>query len=81
MGERFSDSLVTAGRSRVPLSELGAGLCNCPAPPQRTPSNTHTHTSDPQGAATNLCKLAPAAGISWFTFEECKYALGVDVRS
>lgn len=34
-----------------------------------------------QGAGTNLCKLAPAAGISWFVFEETKLALGVDVRS
>lgn len=34
-----------------------------------------------KGAATNLFKLAPAAGISWFVFEECKLLLGVDIRS
>ncbi|RMZ52040.1 hypothetical protein APUTEX25_001234 [Auxenochlorella protothecoides] len=32
-----------------------------------------------KGAGTNLCKLAPAAGISWFVFEETKLALGVDI--
>lgn len=34
-----------------------------------------------QGVVPNLFKLAPAAGISWFTFEEVKRLLGVDVRS
>lgn len=34
-----------------------------------------------QGVVPNLLKVAPAAGISWFTFEEVKRALGVDVNS
>lgn len=34
-----------------------------------------------QGVLPNLFKLAPAAGISWFTFEEVKRLLGVDVNS
>lgn len=34
-----------------------------------------------QGALPNLCKLAPAAGISWFVFEKTKMLLGVDARS
>lgn len=34
-----------------------------------------------KGSLTNLCKVAPAAGISWFTFEETKMMMGVDVRS
>lgn len=41
-----------------------------PCPPPRT-----------QGSLPNLFKLAPAAGISWFVFEETKMLLGVDVRS
>ena len=31
-----------------------------------------------QGILPNLAKVAPAAGISWFTFEEVKLLLGVD---
>lgn len=31
-----------------------------------------------KGSMTNLAKLAPAAGISWFVFEESKNMLGVD---
>ncbi len=31
-----------------------------------------------KGSMTNLAKLAPAAGISWFVFEESKSVLGVD---
>lgn len=34
-----------------------------------------------QGVLPNMLKLAPAAGISWFMFEEVKKMLGVDVRS
>lgn len=34
-----------------------------------------------KGSLPNLCKLAPAAGISWFVFEETKHMLGVDARS
>ena len=34
-----------------------------------------------QGVLPNMMKLAPAAGISWFMFEEVKRMLGVDVRS
>ena len=30
---------------------------------------------------TNLLKVAPAAGISWFVFEETKMLMGVDLRS
>jgi solute carrier family 25 phosphate transporter 23/24/25/41 len=37
--------------------------------------------TDAQGVLPNLVKLAPAAGISWFVFEETKLALGVDPRS
>lgn len=33
-----------------------------------------------KGAGTNLMKLAPAAGISWYVFEETKTQLGVDTR-
>ena len=33
-----------------------------------------------KGSMTNLAKLAPAAGISWFVFEESKNMLGVDAR-
>lgn len=29
---------------------------------------------------TNLAKVAPAAGISWLVFEECKNAMTVDAR-
>ena len=35
----------------------------------------------PQGVLPNMMKLAPAAGISWFMFEEVKRRLGVDIRS
>ena len=31
-----------------------------------------------QGIIPNLAKVAPAAGISWFVFEEVKLVLGVD---
>jgi solute carrier family 25 (mitochondrial phosphate transporter), member 23/24/25/41 len=34
-----------------------------------------------KGVLPNLLKLAPAAGISWFVFEEVKRVLGVDPRS
>ncbi|KAG1666237.1 hypothetical protein FOA52_011539 [Chlamydomonas sp. UWO 241] len=34
-----------------------------------------------KGLLTNLFKLAPAAGISWYVFEETKLLLGVDPRS
>ncbi|GLI64006.1 hypothetical protein VaNZ11_007160 [Volvox africanus] len=34
-----------------------------------------------KGLVPNLLKLAPAAGIGWFVFEETKLALGVDPRS
>lgn len=34
-----------------------------------------------KGLLTNLIKLAPAAGISWYVFEETKLLLGVDPRS
>jgi hypothetical protein len=34
-----------------------------------------------QGVLPNLVKLAPAAGISWFVFEETKLMMGVDPRS
>lgn len=34
-----------------------------------------------KGAMTNLAKLAPAAGISWFVFEETKMFLGLSMRS
>jgi solute carrier family 25 phosphate transporter 23/24/25/41 len=34
-----------------------------------------------RGILPNMIKLAPAAGISWFTFEEVKRVLGVDMRS
>ena len=31
-----------------------------------------------KGLAPNLAKMAPAAGISWFVFEEVKRGLGLD---
>jgi solute carrier family 25 phosphate transporter 23/24/25/41 len=34
-----------------------------------------------QGLLPNLIKLAPAAGISWYVFEETKMLMGVDPRS
>lgn len=34
-----------------------------------------------KGVLPNLIKVAPAAGISWFTFEEVKRILGVDVNT
>jgi solute carrier family 25 phosphate transporter 23/24/25/41 len=34
-----------------------------------------------KGLLANLVKLAPAAGISWYIFEETKLLLGVDPRS
>ncbi|KAK9809183.1 hypothetical protein WJX72_010986 [[Myrmecia] bisecta] len=34
-----------------------------------------------KGVLPNMIKLAPAAGISWFTFEEVKRLLGMDIRS
>ena len=34
-----------------------------------------------KGLLPNLFKLAPAAGISWYVFEETKLLLGVDPRS
>lgn len=34
-----------------------------------------------KGVLPNMMKLAPAAGISWFVFEEIKACLGIDVRS
>jgi len=34
-----------------------------------------------KGSLTNLAKLAPAAGISWFVFEETKMLLGISIRS
>ena len=34
-----------------------------------------------QGILPNLAKVAPAAGISWFVFEEVKLLLGVDPHS
>ncbi len=34
-----------------------------------------------QGILPNLAKVAPAAGISWFVFEEVKSLLGVDPHS
>lgn len=33
-----------------------------------------------KGVLPNLAKVAPAAGVSWFVFEEVKRALGTDVR-
>lgn len=33
-----------------------------------------------KGSLPNLCKLAPAAGISWFVFEKTKGMMGVDAR-
>jgi len=33
-----------------------------------------------KGSFTNLAKLAPAAGISWFVFEETKVTLGLGMR-
>lgn len=34
-----------------------------------------------KGLLPNIIKLAPAAGISWYVFEECKMQLGVDPHS
>lgn len=34
-----------------------------------------------KGLLPNLIKLAPAAGISWYVFEETKLLLGVDPRT
>ncbi|KAG2501192.1 hypothetical protein HYH03_001006 [Edaphochlamys debaryana] len=34
-----------------------------------------------KGLLPNLLKMAPAAGIGWYIFEETKFALGVDPRS
>lgn len=34
-----------------------------------------------KGSMTNLAKLAPAAGISWFVFEETKVLLGLGMRN
>lgn len=34
-----------------------------------------------KGILPNLLKLAPAAGISWYTFEKAKLLLGIDIRS
>lgn len=34
-----------------------------------------------QGLLPNICKLAPAAGIGWYVFEETKILLGEDPHS
>lgn len=34
-----------------------------------------------KGLLPNLLKLAPAAGISWYTFEKAKILMGIDIRS
>ena len=34
-----------------------------------------------QGILPNLAKVAPAAGISWFVFEETKLFMGMDPHS
>lgn len=34
-----------------------------------------------KGILPNLMKLAPAAGISWYTFEKMKVLMGIDIRS
>ena len=34
-----------------------------------------------QGILPNLAKVAPAAGISWFVFEEAKRMMGMDPHS
>ncbi len=34
-----------------------------------------------QGILPNLAKVAPAAGISWFVFEETKCMMGMDPHS
>lgn len=34
-----------------------------------------------QGLLPNLIKLAPAAGLSWYVFEETKLLMGVDPRT
>ena len=34
-----------------------------------------------QGILPNLAKVAPAAGISWFVFEETKRMMGMDPHS
>eukprot|EP00216_Chloropicon_sp_CCMP2111_P001641 CAMPEP_0198238268 /NCGR_PEP_ID=MMETSP1446-20131203/3968_1 /TAXON_ID=1461542 ORGANISM="Unidentified sp, Strain CCMP2111" /NCGR_SAMPLE_ID=MMETSP1446 /ASSEMBLY_ACC=CAM_ASM_001112 /LENGTH=305 /DNA_ID=CAMNT_0043920659 /DNA_START=58 /DNA_END=975 /DNA_ORIENTATION=+ len=34
-----------------------------------------------KGILPNLMKLAPAAGISWYTFEKMKLFMGIDIRS
>lgn len=34
-----------------------------------------------KGILPNIMKLAPAAGISWYTFEKAKLMLGIDIRS
>ena len=33
-----------------------------------------------QGIVPNLVKVAPAAGISWFVFEEVKMLMGMNPR-
>lgn len=42
---------------------------------------TVQNTIHTQGVLPNMMKLAPAAGVSWFVFEEVKMLLGIDVRS
>jgi solute carrier family 25 phosphate transporter 23/24/25/41 len=34
-----------------------------------------------KGLLPNIIKLAPAAGISWYVFEESKQVLGLDPRA
>jgi hypothetical protein len=57
----------------------------CPPPPPSLaddpPGGRCTCAACAQGLSANLMKLAPAAGISWYTFEATKKALGVDPRT
>lgn len=53
-----------------------------PPSPCVTPPPSHpTFLCQQQGLLPNLIKLAPAAGISWYVFEETKMLLGVDPRT
>jgi len=47
----------------------------------RTCQSASEHEMLVQGILPNLAKVAPAAGISWFVFEEAKRAMGMDPHS
>ena len=62
--------------------------CKCTADRQADPGCEQgwicievCHVTVTQGILPNLAKVAPAAGISWFVFEETKRMMGMDPHS